>query len=150
MDRRPKRPSVWVLAAAAVLLAGAAGASSAWLEFGAGRAYVSAPVVTESAASAPGKVDRSVSVESPSEPALESPKPPGAAAGDSVQKSLGPSVESTLAPAIETPAALFAKANQLRRQGKDQQAIEIYQRLQQRFSALRRKQGKRESVGLGA
>lgn len=129
---QPRRPR-WILALSAVLVAGAATAAGGALlkdEEGArvetGRAPAATPNVGRPS------VGRAPETPPPSPVAAAEPviqpteQAPGAPVGEAAKAS---SAEP------ETAAQLFAKANQLRRQGKDALATEAYRELQRRFAS---------------
>jgi TolA-binding protein len=128
---QPRRPR-WILALSAVLVAGAATAAGGVLlkdEEGArvetGRAPVAAPNVGRSPVGHAAE-PRAPSPVAAAEPAIQpNAEAPAAAVGEAK----APSVEP------ETAAQLFAKANQLRRQGKDALATDAYRELQRRFAS---------------
>jgi TolA-binding protein len=131
-SNQPRRPR-WILALSAVLVAGAATAAGGVLlkdeegaRVDAARAQAAAPNVGRP------PVGRAVATPPPSPVAAAEPviqptdQAPAASVGEAVKAS---SAEP------ETAAQLFAKANQLRRQGKDALATEAYRELQRRFAS---------------
>ncbi len=126
--RGPRHRTVWVLAAAATLVAALAAARGLWLGDQA-----------ESAAShAPGPqqtTPRALSSGEPRTVAERTIAPPIQHAPEPRQPSIAPSGnEPRTTTAAETAVGLFAKANQLRRQGVDEQALDAYRKLQSRFA----------------
>ncbi len=118
---------VWGLAAAAVLVAGAAGAQyvrrSPFL-----RAYFWTAPITEPSVE-PSTTDRPKRV-APAAPVAEAVAPSPAVEPD--PPAAAPAVVAPAVPA-ETAGQLFSEANDLRRSGKGAQSIPLYRKLQKLF-----------------
>ncbi len=130
---KPRRIG-WVLPVSALFIAGAAAATGGVLlqrtEPARAPAASSGPPVS---GAAPSRGARASIAEPPASPALapetEQPQSAGNAADGSFAEAAKPASAEP-----ETAAQLFAKANQLRRQGKDALATDQYRELQRRFA----------------
>lgn len=122
-----RQRNVWVLAAAASLVAALAGARGLWLGREVESAASAGPVPLEATRPAPGSVRAITSAEHTPPPQVESTPEPRP-----VNANVSPG-EPKPASTEETPADLFAQANQLRRRGMDEQALDAYRKLQLRF-----------------
>ncbi|WP_438027870.1 tetratricopeptide repeat protein [Sorangium sp. So ce233] len=148
------RRSAWLYAAAAVLLCGAAAAATALVERPAPgpsarrvepslRAVVSRARPPAPPAAAPAAPDGALAPGGavPPELATPAPRPPEAARGPGAEAARRPGAEAARRPgaAAPSPAAataeqLFREANDARRAGSTQRAIELYRALQKRFA----------------
>ncbi len=120
---RPLR-GVWLLAAAAVLVAGAAGAAY-WRGLRAPPPAQSSDTTAQGAAIRPATettTARGADLQAPAEPVDPAPNP------DRSKARTLPAPEGR-----ETPAQVFAEANDLRRTGSDSQAIATYRKVERMF-----------------
>jgi tetratricopeptide (TPR) repeat protein len=117
--RRRARP-IWILAAAAVLSTGAASADL-W------RARALPPAPVEPPSLEPPRLTRHFAV-----PLATTPLP-RATTSQAVPAEGARTRDEAASASHETAASLFAEANELRRTGRDEQAIRTYRRLQRAF-----------------
>ncbi|WP_434046179.1 MULTISPECIES: tetratricopeptide repeat protein [Sorangium] len=145
------RRSAWLYAAAAALLCGAAAAATALVERPApgpgarrvepslraavSRARPPAPSAAALSAAAPPAPDDAPAPGGGALPELAAPapRPPEAARGPGAGAAREP-VAAASSPAASTAEQLFREANDARRAGSTQRAIELYRALQKRFA----------------
>ncbi len=122
------RRAVWGLSAASVMV-GSLAAAQYLGAFSARSSSELAPVVR---ATAPLSVP---DVSQPQRSAAPGPVATEAEPGLAGSEAPATPPQSTNEPAIQSAAALFASANELRRAGRDEQAIQSYRQLQRNFAA---------------
>ncbi|WP_437962339.1 tetratricopeptide repeat protein (plasmid) [Sorangium sp. So ce119] len=145
------RRSAWLYAAAAVLLCGVAAAATALVERPApgpsarrvepslravvSRARPPAPSAAAPSEAAPPAPDGAPAPGGAALPELAAPapRPPEAARGPGAEAARGPGAAAS-STAASTAEQLFREANDARRAGSTQRAIELYRALQKRFA----------------